>query len=351
MRLPTSASVKIKPVSISTAEVPRIFDGWGSVSFSSPSSVASDEPLCLCAVSGTDEAGRQVIGVLDEPPPSGNGRVSARRACTFAKPKSMSHGAAAQLPLLALTAAAALHAVGLPPGRSSIGSDSKVPAHCLVAGSSGRLPTLLVQVLAARGVRVCVAAQDAGSEMLGFGASEVINHNEYSFLTALAERRNRPLDAVLDCVGQEVAPQVLREHAGAAYVSLAPPTLLRLCTEGAPTLVGEWLGRWGKPARPVQRVWVADALARESMLEVLDLIEDGRLRPPAEANLAAEVGQQYLEYVNWARDAETGLRWGFPGDSQWAEDGPSSRTGGGWVRRAGGEWLDGDEPLNFTITP
>lgn len=212
-----------------------------------------------------------------------------------------------------------MHAVGLPAGCSSVGSDSPVPAHVLVAGSSGRLPALLVQVLAARGVRVSVAAQDASPRLTKLGASEVLNHNQDSFTTVLAERRNCPLDAVLDCVGDEADLDALREEAGAAYISLAAPGLLRLSAEGAPSMLGEWFGGWGKPARPVQRVWLADELARAGLEEVLSLIEDGRLTPPPEANPAAELGQMYLEYVNWARDAETGMRWGFPGRSMWVE--------------------------------
>ena len=112
----------------------------------------------------------------------------------------------------------------------------------------------------------------------------------------------------------------MRQQVGCAYVSLAPPGLLRLCEEGAPAVLSGWMEQWGKPVRTAQRVWVADELACQSLREVLELIDDGQLTPPPEANEKLELTQQYLEYVNWARDAETGLRWGFPGESMWPEE-------------------------------
>ena len=313
-----TSRVIITPAKAAVNPCPGLFAGWGSVSYNSPAALSDDE-LCLCTVTGHDADGREVIALLDEPPTDSSAPVMARAECTFTKPKSTSHGAACQLPLLALTAAAALHAVGLPSGKATIGTTSPMPAHVLVAGSSGRLPGLLVQVLRSRGARVSVAAQDDGRQLRDLGADEIIRHNEDNFLTVVAERRNRPLDAVLDTVGAE-EPMNMRQQVGCAYVSLAPPGLLRLCEEGAPAVLSGWMEQWGKPARTAQRVWVADELACQSLREVLELIDDGQLTPPPEANEKLELTQQYLEYVNWARDAETGLRWGFPGESMWPEE-------------------------------
>ena len=53
------------------------------------------------------------------------------------------------------------------------------------------------------------------------------------------------------------------------------------------------------------------------MREALALVEHGRLAPPQEANEVVEVGELYLEWLNWVRDAETGQRSGFPGESMW----------------------------------
>lgn len=84
----------------STAAVPTLFSGWGSIAYTSPASLASEEPLSICTASGIDKAGNAVVAVLDEAPPADGARiVRAREECTFAKPKSMSHGAAAQVTL------------------------------------------------------------------------------------------------------------------------------------------------------------------------------------------------------------------------------------------------------------
>ena len=60
----------------------------------------------------------------------------------------------------------------------------------------------------------------------------------------------------------------------------------------------------------------ADDLAAEAMVEVLALIESGKVAPPEEvlANGAAELTQQYLEYIQWVRDAETGFGSAFRGE-------------------------------------
>ena len=50
---------------------------------------------------------------------------------------------------------------------------------------------------------------------------------------------------------------------------------------------------------------------------MLELIESGAVEAPARANGEAELAAQYFEYISWARDTETGLRFGFPGDSMW----------------------------------
>ena len=317
------------------APVNGLFGGWGSISYSSPMSVVSEEPPYLCAVSGKDSSGRELIALLDEPPPPNGAVVRAREERTFAKPRSMSFGAAAQLPALALAAAAALHAVGLPTGCASIGASTKVPAHVLIAGSSGRMPALLVQMLAARGTRVCVAAQGKATRLRELGAAEVIDHNEQSFMSVLAERRNRPLDAVLDCVGAEdAAAAQLQQQAGAAYVSLASPGLTTLLERGALAGFSAQMRSWRRQQQPETdtdapaRVWEADETAAEALREVLAFIEAGTVVPPAEANGAAELMECYLEHVTWARDAETGLRFGFPGKSMW----PSAPQAPRWDR-------------------
>ena len=231
----------------------------------------------------------------------------------FDKPMRMSHSAASQLPMLVLTCAAALHSVGLPTKANSIGSSSATPATVVIAGSSGRLPSLLTQVLSARGARPVVAAAEADAPaLLKLGAQRVFDHNSESFGDALGAA-----DAVVDCVGQEDETDWLQEQLGAAYVCAASPALLNLVNEGAvTTLRNFWDQRWGKPP-PAQPVWSADSLAAEALQEVLAMIDAGKVAPPAEANGALELTQCYQEYINWARDSETGRRFGFPGETMW----------------------------------
>ena len=324
--------MRVRIHSASTTKVsPALFGGWGSVAFGGSSGGDSSEPL-LCAVSGTvisDGAEQEVIAILDEEPPTGMGAdVNVRETACFKKPKTLSHGAAAQFPFLALTAAAALHSVGLPPGVAAIGTDSQNPARVVIAGSSGRMPALLTQVLSARGVETRVAAQ-AGTKAqtwLDLGAKQVVDHNTVVFSEAFESA-----DAVIDCVGRENNAELLRDTMGAIYVSAAPPALLALESEGALAQIKAWSSRWssmwGGSDRREQEyqsdgesaacVWSADEAAGEALREALALVEHGRLAPPQEANEVVEVGELYLEWLNWVRDAETGQRSGFPGESMW----------------------------------
>ena len=109
MRISVAAS-HVEPIDM------RLHGGWGSVAappLASDAAQDDGETLC-CAVSGAAADGSgDVIALVDSAEPSPS--VEARRALCFSKPRSLSHVAAAQLPILVLTAAAALHSVGLPP--------------------------------------------------------------------------------------------------------------------------------------------------------------------------------------------------------------------------------------------
>ena len=115
MRISVAAS-HVEPIDM------RLHGGWGSVAappLASDAAQDDGETLC-CAVSGAAADGSgDVIALVDSAEPSPS--VEARRALCFSKPRSLSHVAAAQLPILVLTAAAALHSVGLSrPGTPSI---------------------------------------------------------------------------------------------------------------------------------------------------------------------------------------------------------------------------------------
>ncbi|EOD30738.1 hypothetical protein EMIHUDRAFT_232557 [Emiliania huxleyi CCMP1516] len=250
MRISVAAS-HVEPIDM------RLHGGWGSVAappLASDAAQDDGETLC-CAVSGAAADGSgDVIALVDSAEPSPS--VEARRALCFSKPRSLSHVAAAQLPILVLTAAAALHSV-------------------LIAGSTGRLPKLL------------------------------------SFTEQLA---GTGLSAVVDVVGREEEPGWVREALGCAYVSAASPALLSLSEDGALAAARGWQRRWGRRPHEGRRVWRADDRAAEALSEAMALLESGKLTPPAEASAASETGMQYLEFLRWPRDSETGRRFGFPGE-------------------------------------
>ncbi|EOD34949.1 hypothetical protein EMIHUDRAFT_110986 [Emiliania huxleyi CCMP1516] len=287
MRISVAAS-HVEPIDM------RLHGGWGSVAappLASDAAQDDGETLC-CAVSGAAADGSgDVIALVDSAEPSPS--VEARRALCFSKPRSLSHVAAAQLPILVLTAAAALHSV-------------------LIAGSTGRLPKLLVELLSARGARPCVAAAEGGADALQrAGASAVFNYHAESFTEQLA---GTGLSAVVDVVGREEEPGWVREALGCAYVSAASPALLSLSEDGALAAARGWQRRWGRRPHEGRRVWRADDRAAEALSEAMALLESGKLTPPAEASAASETGMQYLEFLRWPRDSETGRRFGFPGE-------------------------------------
>ena len=280
-----SRAIRIDTESVTAVDTSTLWGGWGEVLYKAGNGAAQTDgrTALLCAVSGTaDEPGaEEVIALLDAPPPEeAHGEVVRVRAeCCFPKPRRMSHRAAADLPLLALTAAAALHAAGLPPGRNAVGTDSPLPATVLVAGSSGRLPPLLVELLVARGARPCVAAKKEACERLRRLGAEVVDHDVTSFALALGGRKNQPLDAILDCVGAEMLPEHISAALGAAYVSVASPELVALEQDGALAGLRARWARRNQPKYKGARVWSADGLAAASLGEVLALIEGGQVRP------------------------------------------------------------------------
>ena len=164
---------------------------------------------------------------------------------------------------------------------------------------------------------------------LGVDPTHLVDHNERSFCEHFGAA-----DAVIDCVGREadVHAKELREAMGAVYVSAAPPTLIHLEEDGALARLKLWGRRWWPTGgntiaaqseaqeQADQAVWVSDEAAGKALEEVLDLIEQGRLPPPKEANAMGEIGELYMEWLTWARDTDTGRRCGFPGDSLWSAE-------------------------------
>ena len=316
--------VRVAVLAAHTAPVALdLFRGWGSLRSTEDMDHHGDEAL-LCSVAGESDGGKLVIGLMDSVPMQSNTiGQTVEASMVFDCPSRISKrsvSAAAAFPYLALTAAAALHSVGLPPGRASIGMDrASGPATVVIAGSAGRLPAFLAEVLAARGAQPVVAvAEDAVPEFTGrFGVDCIVNHNRESFCSRVGAA-----DAVIDCIGREEETYFLRDAMGAVYVSAASPKLLTLASDGAFQQLQRWRETFGSPGQVTSKpVWSADALAAEALCEALDLVDSGMVALPEDINGVKELAQQYIEYTLWPRDTETGKRFGFPGESLWPSDG------------------------------
>ena len=299
----------------------------------------------LTAVAGTAADGRAVLALLDEPLQQspmmivlGGGQVTPQASLCFDKPPSMSDDEAAAFPLLALRAAAALDRLGwrVSSGEQGRGSQQE-DATVLVAGSAGRMPSLLVQLLAACGARPVVAARAKDAERLSrIGADRVIDHDCDDWAALLCDECSTTrvctpstrVSAVLDCVGDEEIPQFMEEQLGASYVSLAGPQLKALIEDGAFAAAANAFRRWREPEPPC--VWAADAAAGDALKAMLSLVDEGALSAPALVDESAELADEYSEAMGWARDQDTGLRFGFPGKDLWAA---AEGAGGGRIRQ------------------
>jgi hypothetical protein len=216
---------------------------WGSVLFQGDAFIPPAGQPTLVGIAGLAADGSEVVALLDGPW-LGDSVVGAQASLCFDKPPNMSFDQAAQFPLLALRAAAALDRLGLdvpacvgsagPPRRSTSSSGATADETVLVAGSAGRMPSLLVQLLRQCGVRAVVASRAKDADALTeLGAERVIDHDCDSWAQLLSNEcvtllRTRPAAGVLDCVGEEEIPELVQEQLGATYVSLASPALKAL---------------------------------------------------------------------------------------------------------------------------
>ena len=294
--------MKIRVEAASTQPIGAALATWGSVLCKTTAPTSEQQPTPqLCCVAGRSDDGADVLAVLEQlPAPSPGQFIDART--TFKKPSKLSFAAAAQLPLLLLTAASALELAGVTGGGTAV-----------VAGSAGALPALLVQLLAARGTRAVVAARAGDADRMRALGAAVVDHNADAFATAA----EGSIDAVIDTLGDEEAPDVIEAALGCTYVSAAPPRLRELASGG---LVGALLA--GNRGGDDECVWAADDAAAAALRDVLELADAGALTLPGEGwgtgpAAALELAEQYGEFLNWARDADTGLRCGFPGKDLW----------------------------------
>ena len=170
MRIQTgTATVRVEAACVD--EVPPLLARPGDSWYRRP---GDDQPPVLCAVSGAlsendTSAEAEVVALLEQgSAPARGEHVRLGSAVVFRKPRGLSFSASAQLMLPALTACAALQAARLPPPGSAAAAGS--PPKVVVAGSTGRLPGLLTQMLRGAGCAPLVAgrAQDADAVRLGY---------------------------------------------------------------------------------------------------------------------------------------------------------------------------------------
>ena len=177
MRVPTSAGSTLRVEAACCDEVPPLLARPGDSWYRRP---GDDEPPVLCVVAGALQGGdssAEVVALLDQgAAPARGERVRLGSAAVFRKPRGLSFSAAAQLMLPALTACAAMQAARLPPpgSQGAGGRQAKV----VVAGSTGRLPGLLSQMLREAGCSPLVAGRSQDEEVVrGWGGAAFLDHD------------------------------------------------------------------------------------------------------------------------------------------------------------------------------
>ena len=350
MRIPTqSGSTLLRVEAACCDEVPPLLARPGDSWYRRP---GDDDPPVLCAVAGalSDDTSTEVVALLSQgsAPARGERVRLGSAAAVFRKPRGLSFSAAAQLMLPALTACAALQAARLPPPGTGGGGGSRPCV--VVAGSTGRLPGLLSQMLRDAGCAPLVAGRAPDAEAVRALGAQFIDHDAASFAATAGG-----VHAVLDVLGREEDPELVQEYMDARYVSLAPPPLTRLADDGALAALRR---RWGENKKPRQP-WLpnpADGDEQQPpnkspvgssatvtspptppspsppppspppsqlLLDVealLRRVDAGAVVPPPLplGGLTQELSAQYAEYLGWARDGDSGLRFGFPGRDLWA---------------------------------
>ena len=182
MRVPTSAGSTLRVEAACCDEVPPLLARPGDSWYRRP---GDDEPPVLCVVAGALQGGdgsAEVIALLDQgAAPARGERVRLGSAAVFRKPRGLSFSAAAQLMLPALTACAAMQAARLPPPGSQQGAGGGRQAKVVVAGSTGRLPGLLSQMLREAGCAPLVAGRSQDEAAVrGMGAAFLDHDGESS---------------------------------------------------------------------------------------------------------------------------------------------------------------------------
>jgi len=210
-------------------------------------------------------SGDEVCGLIDFDRDGGAAEfVAVPEADLASKPSTLSHAAAAALPLAGLTALQALadHAA-MQPGES-----------VLVHGGAGGVGALAVQLAAGDGAQVTATIRSDAVELVrGFGAQRVIDVRTEAFDEGGA------YDIVIDTVGGETLHRsfgVLR-HGGRLVTLSAPP----------PADTADQYG--------VTAIFFIVTPNRAQLAELAALVDSGRLQVPIAETFPLAEGRQAFE--------------------------------------------------------
>eukprot|EP00960_Hanusia_phi_P026006 746009-Hanusia_phi.AAC.2 len=229
---------------------------------------------------------------------------------TFAilKPSSFTNTQASLFPSLACLILQALWKCGIV--NSSVLKGKRV----VVTGGSSPVGSLAIQYFKALGSHVIAASDKAGEEKR-IGADEFIDYKRNSFYDELPD-----LFLVVDALGSSTEEELALRRAGILYASIMNPLVAMVTREGA--LKGGLEVYKFSRGEQTPCEWRLSEEGARSLREFAELMQGAGVKPKfdREGYTAAE----WLEAMSWPKDMDTGLRFGFPGQSLWKDEDTAS---------------------------
>ena len=212
--------------------------------------------------------GDEVLGFVPGAPPLHDGSyaetVTARNLVLAPKPANVSFEAAAAIPLAAATALDSVDAVDVRPGQIVV-----------VAGATGGVGSIVVQLAAQRGATVVATAKPGDEDELvrRLGAAETVDYGSGDVAEALRARYPDGVDALVDMVN--------RDDAFAAMVALIRPGGRVATTLGAADIDA-------LKEREIHATNVMGAPTTEKLAALAAQVADGRLSIEVQATYPLE---------------------------------------------------------------
>ncbi|CAM9616265.1 unnamed protein product [Chrysoparadoxa australica] len=297
--------VTVKAMSRLPVDV-QLLGSYGAQTKATSGPQASDL-VVMESFSGVSAAGEEVVGVAPLGTIKKGARVDVEDAYIVPRPSDLNWDQAAIFPALYLTCLAALNRAGFGEG----GLQGKT---CIVTGGYGSMAPYAIQLLSGLGARVWAATTNTKALMAKVGTEGVVDFREDSFSDEV-----KGIDLILDTLGKETpsSEAFIKASTTAAYVSLQPPILQLAIDEGLFFGGGKILQfQKNLSSGKAAAYWMPGAAAMASLRE--------RSKASRDRNTFGKdlIGmQEYLEALAWPKDADTGLRYGFPGGTNeyWGE--------------------------------